>query len=110
MVHGLLTNAGKYTPRGGRILVKGTVEPGQAVVRIEDNGVGIPTDMLPRIFEAFVQVDGKTEASRTGLGIGLAVVKQIVDLHGGQVQVRSDGPGRGSEFTVRLPLEPDVVP
>ena len=106
----LLTNAGKYTPRGGRILVKGTVEPGQAVVRIEDNGVGIPTDMLPRIFEAFVQVDGKNEASRTGLGIGLAVVKQIVDLHGGQVQVRSDGPGRGSEFTVRLPLEPDVVP
>ena len=102
----LITNAAKYTHPGGRISVKATVEGDEAVIRVEDTGVGIAHDMLPRIFDLFTQVEDTRPMSLGGLGIGLALVKQLVSLHGGTVQVLSDGLGKGSEFTVRLPLPP----
>jgi len=105
----LLTNAIKYTPPGGRVSIKATTEGDEAVVRVEDTGVGIPHEMLPRIFELFTQVDETRPMSMGGLGIGLALVKELVTLHGGTVQVLSEGRGRGSEFTVRLPLADAVV-
>ena len=98
----LLSNASKYTPERGAICIEVTTEADEAVVRISDTGVGIPHDMLPRIFELFTQVE--TQLSHGGLGIGLALVKDFVALHGGSVQVRSEGVGKGSEFIVRLPL------
>jgi two-component system CheB/CheR fusion protein len=100
----LITNAAKYTPPGGHIWVKSTQEPDEAVVRVEDNGSGIPGDVLPRIFDLFTQVESNRAMAQGGLGIGLALVKDLVQLHGGSVQAKSDGPGKGSEFTVRLPL------
>jgi PAS domain S-box-containing protein len=100
----LVNNAVKYTPEGGRIWIKGTIEGDEAVVHIEDTGVGIPHEMLPRIFELFTQVETSLEQSQGGLGIGLSVVKELVTLHGGSVQVNSEGPGKGSIFSVRLPL------
>jgi PAS domain S-box-containing protein len=99
----LLSNAGKYTPERGNIWVKVTTEGDEAVVRVTDTGVGIPHEMLPRIFDLFTQVE--TQLSHGGLGIGLALVKDFVALHGGSVQVRSEGVGKGSEFMVRLPLK-----
>ena len=99
----LLSNAVKYTPERGAICVEVTTEADEAVVRVSDTGVGIPREMLPRIFDLFTQVE--TQLSHGGLGIGLALVKDFVALHGGSVQVRSEGVGKGSEFTVRLPLE-----
>jgi PAS domain S-box-containing protein len=102
----LLTNAAKYTHPGGRINVKVATEDEEAVVRVEDNGVGIPHDMLPRIFDLFTQVDDTRPMAMGGLGIGLSLVKKLVDLHGGTVQVASEGRGKGSEFTVRIPLPP----
>ena len=98
----LLNNAAKFTPPGGRIWVKATIEGDEAVVRIEDTGVGIAPEMVPRIFDLFTQA--QSPQSREGLGIGLAVVKDLVTRHGGSVQVMSQGPDKGSEFTVRLPL------
>jgi len=98
----LLTNAAKYTKDEGTIWIKVATEDREAVVRVEDNGVGIPADMLLDIFELFAQV--KTPVSNGGLGIGLALVKELVNLHGGTVQANSDGVGKGSEFIVRLPL------
>ena len=100
----LLNNAAKYTPEGGRIWIKGTTEGNEAVVHVQDTGVGIPNEMLPRIFELFTQVESSRPESDGGLGIGLSLVKDLVTLHGGSVQVRSDGPGKGGEFAVRLPL------
>jgi CheY-like chemotaxis protein len=106
----LLNNAARYTPRGGRIAVRATREPGFAAVRIQDNGIGIPADMLPRIFDMFTQVDRSIERSRGGLGLGLTLVQKLVELHGGTVEARSGGPGRGCEFTVRLPLAAEMAP
>lgn len=103
----LIQNAAKYTPEGGHIWVKGTTEGPEAVVHVQDTGVGIPHDMLPRIFDLFTQVETSRPQAQGGLGIGLSLVKTMVALHGGSVQVHSDGEGKGSEFTVRLPLQPD---
>ena len=103
----LLNNAAKYTPVGGRIWVHGTIEGHEAVVHVRDTGVGIPTDMQPRIFDLFTQVDSSKPYSQGGLGIGLSLVKNLVALHGGSVQVRSDGEGKGAAFAVRLPLRPN---
>ena len=100
----LVTNAAKYTPPGGRIWVKGTIEGEEAVAHVEDTGAGIPQDMLPGIFELFTQVGTTRRQAEGGLGIGLALVKNLVTLHGGSVQVKSAGPSKGSQFTVRLPL------
>jgi len=102
----LLNNAAKYTPEGGRIWIKGATEGDDAVVSVIDDGVGIPTEMLPRIFDLFTQVEAARPHAQGGLGIGLSLVKSLVSLHGGTVQVRSDGPGKGSEFVVRLPKLP----
>jgi two-component system CheB/CheR fusion protein len=100
----LLTNAIKYTPEGGGVWLKATVEGDDAVFRVEDNGVGIAPEMLPRIFDLFTQEPESADQAEGGLGLGLSVVKELVALHGGTVQVRSEGRGKGSEFAVRLPL------
>jgi PAS domain S-box-containing protein len=100
----LINNAAKFSARGGRIGLTARREGNEAVVSVEDNGVGIPPEMLPNVFEMFVQVDRSLERSESGLGIGLTLVKRLVQMHGGLVQARSEGAGRGSEFTVRLPL------
>ena len=100
----LLNNAAKYTPEGGRITLTAIKEGGAAVVRIRDDGVGIPNEMLTRVFDLFVQVNPPGHGNAGGLGIGLSLVRRLVELHGGTVEVTSDGPGQGSEFVVRLPL------
>jgi len=101
----LLNNAAKYTEPGGTVTLAARRHGAEAVIRVCDTGVGIPKDVLPRVFELFTQVDRTLNRSQGGLGIGLALVKQIVDLHGGSVAVHSDGVGKGAEFVVRLPLE-----
>ena len=101
----LLNNAGKFTPEGGSIWIKGTVEDQEAVIHIKDTGVGIPPELMPRLFELFTQAESSRMRSEGGLGIGLSLVKNLVTLHGGSVQAKSDGPSKGSEFTVRLPLK-----
>jgi CheY-like chemotaxis protein len=100
----LLNNAAKYTPPGGRIRLTADVQGGEAVVRVRDTGVGIPAAMLPHIFELFTQVDRSLERSQGGLGVGLTLVRRLVEMHGGSVEARSEGPGQGSEFVVRLPV------
>jgi PAS domain S-box-containing protein len=100
----LLNNAAKYTPEGGRIEVALEVEDGEAVVSVQDSGIGISDEMLPRVFDMFAQVDRTLERSQGGLGIGLALVRKLVELHGGTVGAHSGGDGRGSRFVVRLPL------
>jgi PAS domain S-box-containing protein len=100
----LLTNAAKYTPEGGRIELRASMEHNEALVHLVDNGVGIPKEMQPYIFDLFTQVPANVSRAAGGLGIGLSLVKNLVELHGGSVQVRSEGAGKGSEFTVRLPL------
>ena len=104
VVGNLLNNAGKFTDRGGHVWLTVEQEGGQAVVRVRDNGIGIAAEQLPRLFEMFAQVDTSLERSRDGLGIGLTLVKTLVEMHGGTVEVQSDGLGRGSEFAVRLPI------
>ncbi len=108
VVTNLLVNALKYTDRGGRIDVEvfeedGTAEAGTAVVRVRDTGIGISADMLPRLFDLFAQGHQALDRAQGGLGIGLTLVRRLVELHGGRVEASSDGPGRGSVFTVRLP-------
>jgi len=100
----LVNNAAKFTPPGGRIEVASGRERGQAVISVKDNGIGIPAEHLRSIFGMFSQVSSARERSHGGLGIGLALVRGFVELHGGTVEARSEGPGKGSEFIVRLPL------
>jgi PAS domain S-box-containing protein len=100
----LLENAIKYTPDDGRIWITLTAEDRDLVIHVQDTGIGIPPAMLSRIFDLFTQVQAASTPAQSGLGIGLALVKDLVELHGGSVQARSDGPGEGSVFTVRLPL------
>jgi PAS domain S-box-containing protein len=100
----LLNNASKYMREGGQVQLTASQEDGAAVVRVRDDGVGIPPAMLGSIFDLFVQIDSSRHRAEGGLGIGLAVVKSLVEMHGGSVAARSDGAGRGAEFTVRLPL------
>jgi PAS domain S-box-containing protein len=101
----ILNNAVKYTGRNGVIWIAVTTLPDKVMISIRDNGPGIPQDMLTEIFEMFRQVDSTLERSHGGLGIGLTLVKQIVELHGGTVEARSAGPGMGSEFIVTLPRQ-----
>jgi PAS domain S-box-containing protein len=100
----ILHNACKFTERGGRVEVSATLEDDEAVVQFKDTGVGIPSSELSRIFEMFTQVDRSLERTNSGLGIGLSLVKRLVEMHGGSVEAFSDGPGRGSAFVVRLPV------
>ena len=105
----LLNNAAKFTDRGGQIRLSMQQLGAEAVVSIQDNGSGIPTAMLPHVFEMFTQVDSSLERSKGGLGIGLSIVKRLVEIHGGSVEARSDGQGWGSEFVVRLPVALSVT-
>jgi two-component system, chemotaxis family, CheB/CheR fusion protein len=100
----LLSNASKYTPRGGQIRFQLRKEGDQAVIRVSDNGRGIEPELLPRIFDLFVQGEQSIARHEGGLGIGLSLLRSLAELHNGRVTVHSDGPGRGSEFTVMLPL------
>ncbi len=100
----LLDNAVKYTPRGGKIRFNLTTEGGDAIVRVEDTGIGMSADILPRVFDLFTQEESSREHARGGVGLGLPLVRDLVELHGGTVQARSDGRGKGSVFTVRLPM------
>ena len=98
----LLNNAAKYTPEGGRIEVALEVEDGEAVVSVQDSGIGISDEMLPRVFDMFAQVDRTLARSQGGLGIGLALVRKLVELHGGAMRVES-AVGKGAKFTFSLP-------
>ena len=100
----LLNNAAKYTNHGGLITIASRTENGEAVVSVKDNGIGIAPNLLAQVFDMFMQVDRSTRRSQGGLGIGLTLVKSLVTMHGGSVEARSEGPGLGSEFIVRLPL------
>jgi two-component system CheB/CheR fusion protein len=103
VVANLLNNAAKYTPEGGQVWLTVEAGPGEAVLRVRDNGVGMPADLLPRVFDLFTQGDRTLARSEGGLGIGLTLVKSLVEMHGGRVEAHSEGPGKGSELVVRLP-------
>jgi PAS domain S-box-containing protein len=103
-ISNILTNAAKYTDRNGQIRMRWYADGPDAVVEIADNGMGIPAELLPRIFDLFVQGDRTLDRSQGGLGIGLSVVRRLIEMHGGQVMASSAGAGQGSTFTIRLPL------
>ena len=113
IVSNLLTNAAKYTPASGRITVRVTDERGEIVIRVRDTGIGIAPDVLPHVFDLFVQERQAIDRAQGGLGLGLTIVRNLVERHGGTVSAHSDGPGSGSEFVVRLPrahapVDPEV--
>ncbi len=105
IIGNLLDNAAKYTPSGGALSLGAGLEQGRAVVRVRDNGEGISAELLPHIFELFMQAERSLDRSQGGLGIGLTLVKSLAELHGGTVEAHSEGPGKGSEFVVRLPVQ-----
>ena len=100
----LLNNAAKFTESGGQISLSARLEDSHVVVSVRDTGIGIPSEMLSEVFDLFTQVDRAYSRTQGGLGIGLTLVKRLVDMHGGQVEAYSEGPGSGSEFVVRLPV------
>jgi PAS domain S-box-containing protein len=104
VISNLLANAAKYTDPGGEISLEASREGDEALVRVRDNGIGIEPGLLPRIFEMFAQLEGSQARSQGGLGIGLALARALVAMHGGRIEARSAGRGKGSEFVVRLPL------
>jgi CheY-like chemotaxis protein len=108
VIGNLVNNAVKYTDEGGRIWLDVRLEGSEAVISVRDTGVGISAEMLPRVFDLFTQVDRTLDRSQGGLGVGLTLVRSLVELHGGTVHASSPGPGRGSEFVVRLPALPAV--
>lgn len=114
VISNLLGNAAKYTEPGGHIRVAAACEGDRLMLSVRDTGVGIPAEMIDRIFEMFSQVDQNLNRSRGGLGIGLTLARSLVQMHGGTISARSDGPGKGSEFIVRMPVcaveSSDVVP
>ncbi|HEV8632406.1 MAG TPA: ATP-binding protein [Thermoanaerobaculia bacterium] len=109
VVANLLANANKYTRRGGHVLVRVERQDETAVIRVRDDGIGMPAELLSRVFELFMQSAQALDRSQGGLGIGLTLVRRLVELHGGVVVARSDGEDRGSEFEVRLPLHTGAV-
>jgi len=104
IIANLLSNASKYTERGGRIALTVSREDGSALVRVRDSGIGLAPEQISKIFVMFAQVDPSLERGQGGLGVGLALSKSLVELHGGSIEVKSEGLGRGSEFIVRLPI------
>lgn len=106
----ILNNAAKFTDGGGRVTVRLTAEGDRAVLSVRDTGIGMGPQILARLFETYSQADRSLGRSRGGLGLGLALVKGLVELHGGTVSAASDGPGRGSEITIRLPLQCEAAP
>jgi len=105
----LLNNAAKYTEWGGRVWLTAERQGSDVVLGVRDTGIGIVAEMLPRIFDMFAQADRSLDRAQGGLGIGLTLVKRLVEMHGGSVQAQSEGPGKGSEFTIRLPLVVDTA-
>jgi signal transduction histidine kinase len=103
VVRNLLSNAAKFTDPGGHIWLSAEAIAGEIILRVRDNGRGIAPELVPRLFDLFYQTPGPGTQSAGGLGIGLALVKSLVELHGGSIAAFSDGPGTGSEFVVRLP-------
>jgi CheY-like chemotaxis protein len=101
----LLNNAAKYTDLGGQIWLTAQPEDGEVVISVRDTGIGIPSEKLNHVFDMFAQIQPAGRRTAGGLGIGLTLVKRLTEMHGGRVEVASDGPGQGSEFTIRLPLE-----
>ena len=108
IITNLVLNAAKFTPPKGTVAVSASRLHDEAVIRVRDSGIGIPGDLLPRVFDMFTQGDRSLAHSGGGLGVGLTIVKKLVELHGGTITAESEGPGRGSEFTVRLPIRPSV--
>ena len=104
VITNVLNNAAKYTNQGGQIWLTARRENGEALISIRDNGVGIRAEMLRRVFELFAQVDGTLDRAQGGLGIGLTLAKNVVELHGGRIEAKSAGPGKGSEFIIHLPV------
>ena len=100
----LLNNAAKYTEPGGRIALELARNGSEGVFRVRDSGIGILPENIDKIFELFAQVDRKVDRAQGGLGVGLTLVQRLVRLHGGSIEAFSDGPGRGTEFVVRLPI------
>ncbi|HEX5130713.1 MAG TPA: response regulator, partial [Usitatibacter sp.] len=104
VIGNLLNNAVKFTPEGGRVALSSRTGPESIEIAVEDNGVGIGGELLPKVFDLFVQADRSLERSQGGLGIGLSLVRGLVEMHGGEVRAESAGPGQGSRFTIFLPL------
>jgi signal transduction histidine kinase len=104
----MLNNAAKYTDPGGEISIRTRVGQATIAVSVADNGIGISEEMLPAVFEMFIQADNSMERGQAGLGVGLALARKLVEMHGGSISARSGGKGRGSEFTVTLPLRPPL--
>ena len=104
IVSNLLNNAAKYTPRGGQVELVAETVGAEVAIRVIDNGIGIPAAMLPKIFDLFTQVDRTNERSQGGLGVGLALARQLAEMHAGRIEVESPGPQGGSVFTLRLPV------
>jgi CheY-like chemotaxis protein len=100
----LLNNAAKYTERGGHVCLSAEKQANEAVVTVRDTGIGIPAEMLPRVFDMFTQIDRNLDRSQGGLGIGLTLSKSLVELHGGTIEANSEGERKGSTFSVRLPI------
>jgi chemotaxis family two-component system sensor kinase Cph1 len=108
VVGNLLGNSGKFTDRGGRVTVTLTAGSGETNLSVADTGIGIPVALLPHLFDPFVQAEESVQRSKEGLGLGLALVKALIGLHGGDVRVESEGPGRGATFSVRIPLDSGI--
>jgi PAS domain S-box-containing protein len=109
VIGNLLNNAAKYTQRGDRIRLSAEQQGNFVVISVQDSGIGIPSEMMARIFEMFMQVDQSLGRAQGGLGIGLTLVKRLVEMHGGSIEAHSSGVGKGAEFTVRLPVLIEVV-
>jgi signal transduction histidine kinase len=107
VIANLLSNAIKYTPNGGRVQLRSVLHEDEVVITVEDNGVGMPSEFIPHAFELFAQVEPNSDRAEGGLGLGLALVKTLVQLHGGKVACSSEGFGKGSQFTVWLPRHQD---
>jgi CheY-like chemotaxis protein len=110
VIWNLLSNAIKFTPQGGRVEIKLKSEDEHLAISVSDTGQGIKPEFLPFVFDRFLQADGTTTRSYGGLGLGLAIVRHLVELHGGTVQAESEGEGKGATFTVRFPLTRQVQP
>ena len=106
VVSNLLNNAARYSAPGGRISLTATTKDGELMLKVSDTGIGIQTEKLSQIFDMFVQLDSSAPHPQGGLGVGLTLVRRLIEMHGGTVEAHSDGPGKGSEFIVRLPISP----
>jgi signal transduction histidine kinase len=110
VVWNLVSNALKFTPKGGRVEVELVEEDGEAAIRVTDTGIGIPGDFLPFVFDRFRQADSSMSRRHSGLGLGMAIVRHLVELHGGTVSAESEGEGKGATFRLRLPKRADLPP